>query len=139
VGTTGPIWVRGAGVATTFLPTLPVRGDKIAVGRGLHEGWLRTGDVGHFDHANRLHLSHREDDIVKVDRRRVALGEIESCLESLAHVKSAQAHVEYEDTGSTHIVVRITPGGRCKTDTMLDHCAKRLAPHKVPRRIEIVE
>ena len=139
VGTTGPIWVRSAGVATTFLPTLPVRGDKIAVGRGRLEGWLRTGDVGHFDRANRLHLSHREDDIVKVDRRSVALGEIESCLESLAHVKAAQAHVEYDDAGSTHIVVRITPGGRCKTDTMLDHCAKQLAPHKVPRRIEIVE
>jgi acyl-coenzyme A synthetase/AMP-(fatty) acid ligase len=138
-GTTGPIWVRGAGVATTFLPTLPVREDKIAVGRGMLEGWLRTGDVGHFDHANRLHLSHREDDIVKVDRRSVALGEIESCLESLAHVKAAQAYVEYDDAGSTHIVVRITPGGRCKTDSMLDHCAKQLAPHKVPRRIEIVE
>ena len=138
-GTTGPIWVRGAGVATTFLPTLPVRADKIAVGRGLLEGWLRTGDVGHFDRANRLHLSHREDDIVKVDRRSVALGEIESCLESLAHVKAAQAHVEYDDAGSTHIVVRITPGGRCKTDSMLDHCAKQLAPHKVPRRIEIIE
>jgi acyl-CoA synthetase (AMP-forming)/AMP-acid ligase II len=138
-GTTGPIWVRGAGVATTFLPTLPVRGDKIAVGRGRLEGWLRTGDVGYFDRANRLHLSHREDDIVKVDRRSVALGEIESCLEGLAHVKAAQAHVEYDDAGSTHIVVRITPGGRCKTDTMLDHCAKQLAPHKVPRRIEIVD
>jgi acyl-CoA synthetase (AMP-forming)/AMP-acid ligase II len=138
-GTIGPIWVRGAGVAATFLPTLPMRGDKIAVGRGMHEGWLRTGDVGHFDRANRLRLSHREDDIVKVDRRRVALGEIESCLEGLAHVKAAQAHVEYDDAGSTHIVVRITPGGRCKIDVMLDHCAKRLAPHKVPRRIEIVE
>jgi len=138
-GTTGPIWVRSAGVATTFLPTLPVRIDTIAVGRGQLEGWLRTGDVGHLDHAHRLHLSNREDDIVKVDRRPVALGEIESCLEGLAHVKAAQAHVEYDDAGSTHIVVRITPGGRCKTDTMLDHCAKQLAPHKVPRRIEIVE
>ena len=138
-GTTGLIWVRGAGVATTFLPALPVREGRIAVGRGLLEGWLRTGDVGHFDRANRLHLSHREDDIVMVDRRPVALGEIESCLESLAHVKAAQAHVEYDDAGSTHIVVRITPGGRCKTGAMLDHCAKRLAPHKVPRRIEIVD
>jgi acyl-CoA synthetase (AMP-forming)/AMP-acid ligase II len=138
-GTTGPIWVRGAGVATTFLPALPVRGDKIAVGRGLLDGWLRTGDVGHFDHANRLRLSHREDDIVKVDRKSVALGEIESCLEGLAQVKAAQAHAEYDDAGSTHIVVRITPGGRCKTEVMLDHCAKRLAPHKVPRRIEIID
>ncbi len=138
-GTIGPIWVRGAGVATIFLPTLPVRGNRIAVGRGLLGGWLRTGDVGHFDRANRLCLSHREDDIVKVDRKSVALGEIESCLESLVHVKAAQAHVEYDDTGSTHIVVRITPGGRCKTAAMLDHCAKRLAPHKVPRRIVIVD
>jgi long-chain acyl-CoA synthetase len=139
MGTTGNIWVRGAGVATTFLPALPMRGRRIAVGRGLVDGWLRTGDVGHFDRANRLHLSHREDDIVMVDRKPVALGEIESCLESLAHVKAAQAHVEYDDAGSTHIVVRITPGGHCKTSAMLDHCAKRLAPHKVPRRIEIVE
>jgi uncharacterized protein YeaO (DUF488 family) len=74
-----------------------------------------------------------------VDRRPVSLGEIESCLESLAQVKVAQAHVEYDDDGSTNIVVRITPGGRCKTDIMLDHCAKRLAPHKVPRRIEIAD
>ena len=138
-GTTGPIWVRGAGVATTFLPALPVRGDKIAVGRGMLEGWLRTGDVGYFSKEGRLHLSHREDDIVMVDRRPVALGEIESCLEGLAHVKAAQAHVEYDDGGSTHIVVRITPDGRCKTGAMLDHCAKSLAPHKVPRRIEIAE
>jgi acyl-CoA synthetase (AMP-forming)/AMP-acid ligase II len=138
-GTTGPVWVRGAGVATSFLPNLPVRENTIAVGRGLLEGWLRTGDVGHVDRATRLHLSSREDDIVKVDRKSVALGEIESCLEGLAQVKAAQAHVEYDDAGSTHIVVRITPGGRCKTDLMLDHCAKQLAPHKVPRRIEIID
>jgi acyl-CoA synthetase (AMP-forming)/AMP-acid ligase II len=139
VGKNGAIWVCGASVATTFLPTLPVRGGDIAVGRGRHKGWLRTGDVGHFDNNNRLHLSHREDDLVMVDRRPVSLGEIESCLESLAQVKAAQAHVEYDDDGSTNIVVRITPGGRCKTEIMLDHCAKRLAPHKVPRRIEIAD
>jgi acyl-CoA synthetase (AMP-forming)/AMP-acid ligase II len=138
-GATGPIWVRGEGVASHFLPALPARGGQIAVGRGRVEGWLRTGDVGSFDDAGRLLLSHREDDLVKVDRRRVALGEIESCLESRADVKAAQALVEYDDAGSTQIVVRVTPGGRCKVSVMLDHCAKQLAPHKVPRRIEISE
>jgi acyl-CoA synthetase (AMP-forming)/AMP-acid ligase II len=135
----GPIWVRSQGVATRFLPEISVRGSHVAVGRGLLGGWLRTGDVGYFDSGHRLHLSHREDDIVQVDRRSVALGEIESCLESLSQVKAAQAHVEYDDAGSTHIVVRVTPGGRCYPDKMLDHCAKQLAPHKVPRRIEIAE
>jgi len=135
-GTVGPIWVRGAGVATTFLPALPVRSGQFALGRGLQDGWLRTGDLGYFDAGDRLHLSLREDDIVKVDRHCVALGEIESCLESHASVKAARARVEYDDSGSTHIVVRITPGNRCRPDAMLDHCVKRLAPHKVPRRIE---
>lgn len=138
-GISGPIWVRGPGVATTFLPDLPVRAGKIPVGRCQPDGWLRTGDIGYFDSDNQLVLTHREDDIVRVDRRRVALGEIESCLEALGDVKAAQAHVEYDDAGSSHIVVRITPGGRCKSSIMLDHCAKQLAPHKVPKRIEIAE
>ena len=138
-GTIGPIWVRGAGVSTTFLPALPARIGNIAVGRGALDGWLRTGDVGHVDRSGRLYLCHREDDIVKVDRRPVALGEIESCLESLSNVRAAQARVEYDDEGSTHIVVQITPGGRCRPAVMLDHCAKRLAPHKVPHRIEIAD
>ena len=138
-GTVGSIWVRGAGVSTTFLPALPMRAGNTAVGRGVRDGWLRTGDVGHIDRSERLHLCHREDDIVKVDRRSVALGEIESCLESLANVRAAQARVEYDDEGSTHIVVQVTPGGRCRPKVMLDHCAKRLAPHKVPSRIEIAE
>ena len=68
-----------------------------------------------------------------------AVDAIESCLEALEAVKAAQAHVEYDDAGSSHIVVRITPVGRCKSSAMLDHCAKKLAPHKVPRRIEIAE
>ncbi|MBN2575261.1 MAG: acyl--CoA ligase [Deltaproteobacteria bacterium] len=138
-GSTGPVWARGPGVASRFLPALPARRGQIAVGRGRLDGWLRTGDVGRFDADGRLHLSHREDDLVSVDRKRVALGEIESCLESRSEVKAAQALVEYDDSGSTQIVVRITPSGRCKANAMLDHCARRLAPYKVPRRIEIAD
>lgn len=138
-GISGAIWVRSPGVATTFLPALPVRADKVPVGRSASDGWLRTGDVGYVAKDGRLVLTHREDDIVRVDRRRVALGEIESCLETLSDVKAAQAHVEYDDSGSSHIVVKVTPGGRCKSSVMLDHCAKQLAPHKVPKRIEIAE
>lgn len=138
-GISGPIWVRADGVARNFLPTLPARTGKTPVGRCNPDGWVRTGDVGFFDGHGDLSLTHREDDIVRVDRRRVALGEIESCLEALADVKAAQAFVEYDDAGSSQIVVRVTPGGRCKSSAMLDHCAKQLAPHKVPKRIEISE
>ncbi len=138
-GISGPVWVKGPGVARTFLPVLPGRAGQTAVGRCQADGWMRTGDVGYFRSDDHLVLTNREDDIVRVDRRRVALGEIESCLEALANVKAAQAHVEYDETGSSHIVVRITPGGRCKSSAMLDHCAKQLAPHKVPKRIEITE
>jgi fatty-acyl-CoA synthase len=98
---------------------------------------LRTGDVGYLRSDQRLVLTHREDDIVRIDRRCVALGEIESCLEALADIKAAQAHVEYDDTGSSQIVVKVTPGGKWTPSAMLGHCAKQLAPHKVPKRIDI--
>jgi acyl-CoA synthetase (AMP-forming)/AMP-acid ligase II len=136
-GGAGPIWVRGAGVATTFLPPLPTRAEIVPVGRSASDGWLRTGDVGYLRPDQRLVLTHREDDIVRIDRHRVALGEIESCIEALADVKAAQAHVEYDDSGSSQIVVRVTPSGRWTQSAMLDHCARQLAPHKVPKRIDI--
>jgi long-chain acyl-CoA synthetase len=135
----GSIWVRSPSVATHFLPTIPQHGSQIPVGRTSPEGWLRTGDRGMVDKQGNLHLIDREDDLVKVDRRQVALGEVESCLERVETVRAAQAHVEYDDSGSARIVVNVVLDGRCRSQTLMDYCAKQLAPHKVPSRIEITK
>jgi long-chain acyl-CoA synthetase len=141
VATTGPIWVRSAAVARASVPRLDiaVRGGIVPLGRASREGWFRTGDLGFLDRFGRLVLTGREDDLVKIDGRRVALGEVEGCLEAFAHVRAAQARVEIDDFAGPRVVARVVRDGRCRAEDLIDHCARNLAPYKVPHAIEFCE
>src|SRR5207302_954221 len=79
-----PIWVRSPAVARQAVGSLnppqdkgPGPAKKAHIGTVDPEGWLRTGDIGKLDRTGRLTLEGREDDLVKVDGKRVALGEVE--------------------------------------------------------------
>jgi acyl-CoA synthetase (AMP-forming)/AMP-acid ligase II len=139
-GESAPVWVRSPGVSRTFVPemTVPLRG-SVPVGRADGEGWLRTGDVGRLDKSGRLTLIGREDDVVKVDGRRVALGEVAGCLESFGKVREAEARVVMDDLGGQTVIARVVAGAPCKAEELIDHCARNLAPYKVPRQIEFCE
>jgi long-chain acyl-CoA synthetase len=136
-----PLWVRSRGTSGVFVPQLkiPPRPGKVPIGRADGEGWFRTGDLGYFDKAGRLVLAGREDDVVKVDGKRVALGEIAGCLESFAKVKAAEARVTLDDFDGPVIVARVVVAGRCRAEDLIDHCARNLAPYKVPRQIEFCD
>jgi acyl-coenzyme A synthetase/AMP-(fatty) acid ligase len=140
-GVPGLVWVRAAGVSASFVPPvrLRTRGGEVPIGRGLRDGWLRTGDIGSLDRDGRLTLFGREDDLVKVDGRRVALGEVEGCLEAFANVRSAEARLEHDDVGGSRVIARVQRDGHCTPKQLIDHCAKHLAPHKVPARVEFGE
>jgi acyl-coenzyme A synthetase/AMP-(fatty) acid ligase len=137
----GPVWVRSVGVSSTFVPSVRLRmhGSEVPIGRGHSDGWFRTGDVGSLDRNGRLTLCGREDDLVKVDGRRVALGEVEGCLEAFANVRSAEARLEYDELGGSRVIARVQRDGHCTPKQLIDHCAKHLAPHKVPARVEFGE
>ena len=79
------------------------------------------------------------NDLVKVDGRRIALGEVEGCIESFPKVKAAQALVIDDPLGGPMVVARVIPTGRFDAEEVIDHCARNLAPYKVPRRIEFCE
>jgi acyl-coenzyme A synthetase/AMP-(fatty) acid ligase len=102
-------------------------------------GWLRTGDLGKLDKSGRLQITGREDDVVKVDGKRVALGEVEGCLESFPKVKQAQARLVTDPLSGPMVVARVVAAAKCHAEEIIDHCAKNLAPYKVPRRIEFCE
>lgn len=140
-GQPGSVWVRAAGVSADIVPPvkLRARGDEIPIGRCASDGWLRTGDRGSLDQDDRLTLLGREDDLVKIDGRRVALGEVEGCLEAFANVRSAEVRVEHDDDGTSRVIARVFRDGACTPKQLIDHCAKHLAPHKVPARVEFGE
>jgi acyl-CoA synthetase (AMP-forming)/AMP-acid ligase II len=111
----------------------------VAIGSIDKGGWLRTGDLGKLDKNGRLQLTGREDDVVKVDGKRVALGEVEGCLEAFPKIKAAQATVVTDPMAGAMVVARVVMKQQCGAEEIIDHCARNLAPYKVPRRIEFCE
>lgn len=136
-----PIWVRSSGTSRQFVPPVrvPLRAGTVPIGSSDPEGWFHTGDLGYQDRAGRLILRGREDDLVKIDGKRVALGEVAGCLESFAKVREAEARLSIDEAGNPTMVARVVAAPGCRADDLIDHCARSLAPHKVPRQIEFCE
>jgi acyl-CoA synthetase (AMP-forming)/AMP-acid ligase II len=140
---TGQIWVKTDGASESAVPKLAteirsIGSQGVPIGRKNIEGWFRTGDVGFVDVlSGRLHIRSREDDLVWVEGRRLALGEVEGCIESFASVKHAEARVVYDEHKGAMIVVRVVPSRPCRAEDIIEHCARYLAPFKVPRQIEL--
>lgn len=138
VGDDGPIWIKSKSVAQKSVPMARSR-VGVPVGGVDDKGWLRTGDVGHLDKTGRIYLAGREDQLVKVDGKRVALGEVQECLESFAKVQQAQVRVIVDPLAGQMVVASVVVMGKCGAEELIDHCARNLAPYKVPRRIEFCE
>jgi long-chain acyl-CoA synthetase len=140
-GRKGVLWVRSPAASPLRLRPLPVGGVEAAVGARDADGWYRTGDLVTMDKTGRLTLKGREDDVVRVDGRRVALGEVEGCIESMPRVTAAQAKVITDPLGGPMVVARVAIKGKARLDpeAIIDHCAKNLSPYKVPRRVEICD
>jgi len=145
-GKEGLIWVRGKTLAPKSIgpfdgdaaPTTRASG-MVPIGAHDKQGWLRTGDLGKIDKTGRLYLTGREDDVVKVDGKRVALGEVEGCLEAFPKIKAAQALVVSDPMTGAMVVARVVAKSKCGAEEIIDHCARNLAPYKVPRRIEFCD
>jgi len=141
-GIAGSLWVRSRALSNLSVPKmhLPSRGDGVVPVGGVDgEGWFRTGDLGHVDRFGRVRITGREDDLVKVDGKRLALSEVEGCLESFPRVKAAKARIVTDDQGGPMVVAQVVRAGTCKAEELIDHCARNLAPFKVPRQIEFCE
>ncbi|HEY5453410.1 MAG TPA: class I adenylate-forming enzyme family protein [Polyangia bacterium] len=140
-GEVGPIWAKSKGLSMLTVPKihLPKRDDGVPIGSVGTDGWYRTGDLGQVDKNGRLTITGREDDLVKVDGKRVALGEVEGCLEAFPKIKAAQARVITDDLGGPMVVARVVRASMCRAEDIIDHCARNLAPYKVPRQIEFCE
>jgi acyl-coenzyme A synthetase/AMP-(fatty) acid ligase len=54
-------------------------------------------------------------------------------------VKQAQALVITDPLGGPMVIAKVVALSKCLAEEIIDHCAKNLAPYKVPRRIEFCE
>ena len=116
-----------------------VRGPMVAAGSLAADGWLHTGDQGRLDDEGRLHVEGRVKDLIVTGGENVAPLEVEQVL--LAHPAVADAGVtgrpdeEWGEAITAFVVLRAPADG----EALRAWCRQRLAPHKVPKAVEIVD
>ena len=73
-GMEGEIWLRGVSLMVGYL------NKQGAIGQGLTDGWLKTGDIGRLEEGCLLRIVDRIKDVINRSGEKIAAAEIESCL-----------------------------------------------------------
>ncbi|MDD5309848.1 MAG: class I adenylate-forming enzyme family protein [Deltaproteobacteria bacterium] len=115
---------------------LEVRSPAVSV--GVPGAFYAPGDLAAVDGAG-FRLAGRADDVVKIGGRRIALGEVEQAVEACPGVALAAvlARVVRGETRLAAFVVPEDPG--FDPETVKAFVRKRLADHKVPRLVTVVD
>ncbi len=116
-----------------------VRGPTVAAGAVSPDGWLHTGDLGDLDDRGRLLVSGRRADTIVSGGENVAPAEVEAVLEAHPHVLEAavlgRPDPRWGEAVTAIVVTR--PGSVLDREELRVHCARALAPYKVPKRFEL--
>jgi len=117
-----------------------VRGPTVAPGALAEDGWLHTGDLGSVDPAGRLRVSGRRAETIVTGGENVSPAEVEAVLESDPRVLEAavlgRPDAEWGEAVTALVVAR--PGAILAPQELREHCARVLAPYKVPKHVLLV-
>jgi O-succinylbenzoic acid--CoA ligase len=134
-GETGEIHVRGPTVTPGYLAA------DGSVSPATVRGWLATRDLGWRDERGALTVRGRLDEVILTGGEKVSPTEVETAL--LRHPAVADVGVaglpdpEWGEVVAAWVVPR--PGARPSLEELRAACRGRLAAHKLPRRLFVVE
>jgi acyl-CoA synthetase (AMP-forming)/AMP-acid ligase II/acyl carrier protein len=135
-GQAGEVVIRGANVTAGYLAADPSVHEAAFV-----EGWLRTGDLGRLDEDGFLTITGRLKEIINRGGEKISPREVDEVL--LDHPAVAQAvtfAVPDPRLGETvAAAVVAAPAATPAEGDLRQFVAQRLAIHKVPRRVLVLE
>jgi acyl-CoA synthetase (AMP-forming)/AMP-acid ligase II len=135
-GEEGEIVVRSPAVGIGYAGAHGVV-DRVGESRIASGGVFFTGDLGRREHGT-IFFSGRRKLFISVSGRKVDPYEVEEVLR--AHPRVADAAVTAHASAGHEVVKAIVvPRGPLDPVDAIDHCARWLAAHKVPRVIELRE
>lgn len=133
-GQDGEIWVKGPQVMKGYLNNPKATAETIVEG-----GWLRTGDIGHFDAEGYLYLTDRLKELIKVKGFQVAPAELEALILTHPQITDA-AVIGVQDAEAGEVpmafIVAADPPSLAELQA---HLAADIAHYKQIRRLEVVE
>lgn len=132
-GENGEICLRASTIMTEYL------NDPRATSEALHDGWLRTGDLGHVDSDGFIYIVDRLKDVINRAGENIAAAEVESCLLRHPLVREAAVFgVPDDETGEAVVaVVAIQPGEDLDESDLQSFVGEHLAGYKVPSMISV--
>ncbi len=128
---TGVVTVESPAVADGYLPDAD---ERLAAGR------FQTGDLGRW-HEGELVLVGRTDDLINVRGKKVNPREVEEIVGQLPGVEDVVALGTLDcGRGETTLRVVVACAARAlDSEAVIGWCRSRLAEHKVPRSVTLVE
>jgi O-succinylbenzoic acid--CoA ligase len=116
-----------------------VRGPTVAAGALAADGWLHTGDLGGLDYRGRLLVTGRKVDTIVSGGENIAPAEVEAVLEAHPQVLEAAVLARSDPRWGEAVIAIVVPrpGAVLQPETLRAHCARALAPFKVPKQFEL--
>jgi acyl-CoA synthetase (AMP-forming)/AMP-acid ligase II len=110
-----------------------------ATAAALHDGWLRTGDVGYVDEEGYYFIVDRTKDMIISGGFNVYPAEVEQVAAGFDGVQDcAVIGVPDEKWGeAVTLVVQPKPGHAIDADALLAYCRERLGGVKAPKSVQI--
>jgi acyl-CoA synthetase (AMP-forming)/AMP-acid ligase II len=131
-GTPGRIFVRSG---------LAFDGYTGGGGKEQLDGYLSSGDVGHFDARGRLFVDGRDDDMIVSGGENVFPREVEDLLADHPDVVEAAVIGVPDDEFGQRLIAFVVAvdGAEVDGDDLKDHVRQHLARYKVPRSVSFLD
>jgi O-succinylbenzoic acid--CoA ligase len=112
-----------------------VQGPTLAPAALAADGWLHSGDLGSLDERGRLLVSGRKADTIVSGGENIAPAEVEAVLEGHAGVLEAAVLGRPDPHwGEAVTAIVVARAGTLDPEELREHCARALAPYKVPKQ-----
>lgn len=123
----GELWFRGPNIMLGYFQNEAATKETIK-----KDGWLRTGDIGHYDEHGLMYVSDRFKELIKVNAFQVAPAELEAIIRDHPDILDAVVvGVPNEKTGEIPraFVVR-KPNANITAKEVQEHVAKQTSKYK---------
>ena len=134
-GEDGEICVRGPVLMTGYWNS------PEATDFAVRDGWLHTGDVGHFDDDGYLYVVDRIKDLIIRGGFNVYPRDVEDALLAHPAVVGAAAVGKPDPKLGEEVVafVQLAPGAEATPDDLIEYAREHLGSYKYPREIRLVD
>jgi len=135
-GETGEILVR-SGRPGQFLVMREYYNLPEATKEALNDGWLATGDLGRLDAEGFLYIVDRKKDMVLTGGYNVYSREVEDVIRELPSVAEVGVVGKPDPIYGESVAafVELRPGEELSESEVIEHCRRRLAGYKKPKRV----